>query len=93
MEKAELQKLLETRLPEKPSIEQLRAHIRRQDELIRYLFESAAIQAKSIIDIRERMVEHKDAIEGVADMIGGDTSDDAKLGLIGISAPKLVVPN
>lgn len=73
------------------SIEAMAEHIRGLHKLIDYFFRSLVQQGTSILDIREKMIEHKNAIELVADGVFGD-DDDSKPSLIGFEEPKIVMP-
>lgn len=73
------------------SIEAMANHIRDLHKLINYLFQSVALQGAAVLDIREKMGEHKTAIERAVDIALG--ADDEPHGLVGFDAPKIVVPN
>ena len=95
MSKEELAGLLKT--PLNPDLDYFDAtasfaamaeHIRGLHKLIGVMFQSLTVQGVAIIDIRKKMVEHKEAIEGIGTMIGGD--DPEGPGLVGFDKPKIV---
>jgi Asp-tRNA(Asn)/Glu-tRNA(Gln) amidotransferase A subunit family amidase len=58
------------------------------NELIDMLARSLAVQGASIIDVREKMVDHKDAIERVASIARGD--EDGEPVLLDFKPPQLI---
>lgn len=58
------------------------------NELIDMLARSLAVQGASIIDVREKMVEHKDAIERVANMAMDIEDEEPRI--IGFEKPTLI---
>lgn len=98
IDKVELARLLQTPLDPNldyfdatASIEAIAEHIRGLHKLIGFLANSLMQQGVSILDIREKMIEHKNAIELVADAVYGD-DDDRRPSLIGFEEPKIVMP-
>jgi hypothetical protein len=80
MKKEDLVALMEQPpLPASADPARLVARINDQHKLIRYLLESLALQGKSILDMREKMIEHKSAIEGIGDMVAGEESEEPKI--------------
>jgi hypothetical protein len=95
--KEELKTLLETPLDPDldyfdatASIKAMAEHIRDLHKLINYLFQNSGVQAAAIINIREKIIEHKGAIELVADAIFGE--DQTKPKLVGFGEPAIVMP-
>lgn len=98
LDKEEFARLLQTPLDPNldyydatASIEAMAEHIRGLHKLINYFFNSLVQQGTSILDIREKMIEHKNAIETVADAMFGD-DEDKRPRLIGFDEPKIVIP-
>jgi hypothetical protein len=71
------------------SIKAMADHVREMHRLVFFMFESLALQGASIIDVRQKMVEHKTAIENLADLFGAEEADDA---LIGLKKPAIIMP-
>ena len=69
------------------SIEAMAEHIRGLHKLITFMFQSLGIQGAAIIDMRTKMVEHKDAIELLAGIVAPE-DDSGKL--VGLDPPELV---
>jgi prefoldin subunit 5 len=80
MKKEDLVALMEQPpLPASAGSNRLVERINAQHKLIRYLLESLALQGKSILDMREKMIEHKSAIEGIGDLVTGEESEEPKI--------------
>ena len=71
------------------SIKAMAEHMREMHRLVFFMFETLALQGASIIDVREKMVEHKTALETLANLFGADEPDDA---LIGLKKPAIIMP-
>lgn len=71
------------------SIEAMAEHIRGLHKLINFLAGSLMQQGISILDIREKMIEHKNAIEMIGDAV---FDEDSRPTLIGFEEPKIVMP-
>jgi len=71
------------------SIEAMAEHIRGLHKLINFLANSLMQQGVSILDIREKMIEHKGAIEMIGDAV---FDEDKRPNLIGFEEPKIVMP-
>lgn len=86
MDKQRLQKLIEakplTHQTDSVAEQALKRRVNEQQELIAYLAECLAQQAGAILDIRRKMIEHKNAIEGVGNMLTGE----------GDEGPSIVMP-
>jgi hypothetical protein len=97
MDKKELRKLLSTPLPHidysdtRIAIETMAEHMRDQHRLIVFLAQSLATQGTSILDLRTKQVELKDAIEIVLDIV--DPEDDKRPKLLGFDKPAIVRPH
>lgn len=96
LSKEEFAKLLKTALDPDldyfdatKSIEAMAEHIRGLHKLINYFFVSLTQQGAAILDIREKMVEHKGAIEMIGDAV---FDEDNRPSLIGFEEPKIVIP-
>lgn len=94
--KEELARLLQTPLDPDldyfdatKSIEAISEHIRGLHKLINFLANSLMQQGVSILDIREKMIEHKNAIEMIGDAV---FDEDSRPTLIGFEEPKIVMP-
>src|SRR5881392_3515472 len=96
MDKTELTELLSTPLDPDldyvdatKALEVLGEHVRGLHKLIGYMFEALTTQGRAILDIREKMVEHKGAIELIANHV---MPEDDRPGLIGFEEPAIVIP-
>lgn len=97
MNREELQKLLETPLDPNldyfdatASIEAMANHIRELHKLINFMFETMALQGQSILDLRQKQVAAKGAIEFLAELNGCETDEGP---IAGVKAPALVGPD
>lgn len=68
------------------SIEAMAKHIRGLHKLIEYMFQSLGIQGAAIIDVRTKMVEHKEAIE----LLGSIVAPEDDSGKLVVGLPELV---
>lgn len=97
MNKEELQKLLETPLDPNldyfdatKSIEAMANHIRELHKLITFMFETLAVQGGSILDLRQKQVAQKGAIEFLAGVSGCEMDEGP---IEAVRSPALVGPD
>jgi hypothetical protein len=77
MTKEQLGELLNAKLPRNASRAELHEYIRNQQELVVYLAHSLAVQGRSILEIRDMLIE--------------PSIEPAASGLVGFEEPKVII--
>ncbi|MFL6728109.1 MAG: hypothetical protein ACJ8FS_16580 [Sphingomicrobium sp.] len=81
MTKEELQELIEKRVGPNPSHSELIEHVRRQEKLLDYIFAALGQQARSLLEQRDKLVDHTTAIESIANVLGAEPDDGSVIEL------------
>jgi hypothetical protein len=79
--KEELQNLIEKRVGPNPSLAEMGEHLRRQEKLLDYMFTALGQQARSLLEQRDKLVDHATAIESLANAIGAEPDDGSAIEL------------